>query len=244
MTLSSRSSALVSPRVLLGVGLVALTSLFGGIGCGSYSLTSLYVEPASNLTCLYPGSTAQYHAYGVYTEGGHSSKIEDITSQVAWAVTISDLGNINTSGLATAANDGYVGLTSITATTQGEFGNLTADSTLQVSTSCSTPSSALKPFSLSMVPAVSQTFTAAGQTARFLAVATYNHGQDGQTTTDISRQATWQSSNLKVATVDATGLITAVGPGDATISVSSRAANGTLVTATQSVHFESPGQDQ
>lgn len=125
-------SALVSPRVLAGVGLVALTSLFGGTGCGlSYSLTSLYIEPTIGHTCLTGGLTAQYHAYGVYTEVNHSNRIEDLSSQVAWSVSIPSMASVTSTGMVTAGTT-VIGTTPILATTRGEFGNLTASSDLQV----------------------------------------------------------------------------------------------------------------
>lgn len=125
-------SALVSPRVLLGVGLVTVTSLFGGTGCGlSYSLTGLYIQPATGLTCLTGGLSAQYHAYGVYSEGGHSNRIQDLSDQVSWSVTIPAMASVSTNGLVTAGNT-VIGRTSILASTRGQFGNLTAASDLQV----------------------------------------------------------------------------------------------------------------
>jgi uncharacterized protein YjdB len=55
---------------------------------------------------------------------------------------------------------------------------------------------------------------------------------------------TWQSSDVKVATVDSNGLITAVGPGDAAITAQTRAADGEIATAIQTVHFYAIGQDK
>lgn len=125
-------SALVSPRVLAGVGLFAVTSLIGGTGCGlSYSLTGLYIEPTTGHTCLTGTLTAQYHAYGVYTEGNHANKVEDLTNQVTWSVSIPSMASVTSTGMVTAGTT-VVGTTPILATTRGEFGNLTATSDLQV----------------------------------------------------------------------------------------------------------------
>jgi trimeric autotransporter adhesin len=226
-------SALVSPRVVLGVGLVLATTLFGGTGCGlSYSLTGIYVEPASNATCVYNGATAQFKAYGTYTEGNHAMRVEDISSQVKWAVTLPDLASISTSGLATANSDGVTGLSSIVASTTGEFGYLAANSSLQVSTACTVPAIA-RSFSLNIVPR-SQNLTV-GQTLQPLAIATY--GIAGRTA-DLSQQVTWESSDTKIATVDAKGVITAVGAGDATITALSKTPSGEVVSATQTIHLE------
>ena len=231
-------SALVSPRVLLGVGLVLATSLFGGTGCGlSYSLTGLYLEPTTGSTCIPQGATAQFKAYGTYTEGGHAVRITDISDQVQWTVPLPDLASISASGLATAAMN-FIGTTPIVATTTGEFGLLTSSSNLQVSESCVATSIA-KHFSLHIVPE-NQSLTV-GQTLQPLAIGTY--GLNGSTT-NLSRQVTWQSSDAKVATVDSSGLITAVGPGDATITAQTRASDGEIATAAQTVHFTAVGQDR
>jgi uncharacterized protein YjdB len=231
-------SALVSPRVLLGVGLVLATSLFGGTGCGlSYSLTGIYLEPTTGSTCIPQGATAQFTAYGTYTEGNHSMRIEDISDQVQWTVPLPQLASVNASGLATAAMN-FIGTTPIVATTTGEFGVLTSSSSLQVSESCVATSIA-KHFSLHIIPE-NQSLTV-GQTLQPLAIGTYDLNG---TTTNLSRQVAWQSSDVKVATVDSTGLITAVGTGDATITAQTRASDGEIATATETVHFYAIGQDK
>jgi hypothetical protein len=238
--LLSGPSALVSPRVLLGVGLVLVTSLFGGTGCGlSYSLTGLNVEPTAGLTCVGFDMTAQFKAYGTYTEGGHTSRIEDISDQVSWSASLPQLAEVSTSGLATAAT-GFAGTTPIVATTTGEFGDLTSESSLQVSTQCVPPSSQIAhPFSLHIV-AGNPSLTV-GNMLQPLAIATY---PGAGRTADLSRQATWSSSNTSIASVDADGVIAAVAPGDATITARVRTPDGDIVSAAQTIHFPANGQDQ
>jgi len=238
MKLSSRSSALVSPRVAFGVALVTAFSLFGGTGCTSRSLTGLYIEPTTGLTCVVPGVAAQFKAYGTYTEGGHASETKDLTDSVSWFTTIPAVATVNSSGMVTGVDSGT---TAVLANAQGEFGTLQAVSNVVVnSQGCTTTTTVVKPFSLSIVPGGNQTLTAGGQTTQLLAIATYNHGEH---TTDISRQVTWQSSDAQVAAVNAAGVVTAVGPGDATITASAKAADGTVVTATRSFHFEAAQQE-
>jgi hypothetical protein len=227
-------SALVSPRVLLGVGLVTVTSFFGGTGCSTgYSLTGIDVQPTQ--ACVYPGTTAQFKAYGTFTEGNHSARIADISDQVTWSTSLPDLATVSTSGLATSTGN-YVGNTPVIATTNGEFGFLTNSGNLVVSATCVT-SSIAKPFSLNIIPG-NQNLTV-GQTLQPLAIATYsNNGSPA----DLSRQVTWESSDASVATVDASGLIAAVGAGDAVITARARTADGAIVTATQTVHLQADSQ--
>lgn len=228
-------SALVSPRVLLGTGLVAATALFGGTGCGSYSLTGLYVEPATGLTCIPNGVQAQYHAYGTLSEGGHALKTQDLSSQVNWTLGIPAMGTISSSGLLTAGFT-LIGTSPVIASTAGEFGNLTADSNIQVSSTCIS-GSVVKSFNLNIIPANQN--LAVGQTLEPMAVATFNNNG---ATSDYSRQVTWESSDPKVATVNAKGVITAVGAGDAVITAQAHTASGETIVATQTIH--SGGQEQ
>ena len=64
----------------------------------------------------------------------------------------------------------------------------------------------------------------AGQTRQFVATATQSTG----TTSDVTQQATWQSSAPAVATVSSTGLVTAVAQGDADISATFQSVRGTM----------------
>jgi hypothetical protein len=227
-------SALASPRVLLGLGLVVATTLFGGTGCGlSYSLTGLYILPASQSTCIPPASVAQFKAYGTYTEGGHSMRTEDISDQVTWTASLPELATVDTSGLATSGIS-YVGLTPIIATTRGEFGNLTASSNLQVSSTCTGAAIVTQPFTLHIVPS-NQNLTV-GQDLQPLAIA---FDSPGGRSTDLSRQVIWTSSNVNVAMIAADGTIRAIAPGDVTVTALRRTSSGATVSATQTIHIQS-----
>lgn len=216
--------ALASLRVLSAVALLLLFTLSGTTGCLSHSLTGLTVEPATSSTCLLPGVTANFKAYGTYTEGGHATETKDISDQVTWTTVIPAVATIDASGVVTAVNPG---VTSIIATADGEFGVLSADSSVSVAaSSCPTTSARV-----AVIPA-NPALTAAGETARLLAIGTAD-----AKTTDLSSQATWESSDTSVATVDRRGLVTAVTPGTATISAQVRQADGSVVTSTQTVHF-------
>ena len=64
----------------------------------------------------------------------------------------------------------------------------------------------------------------AGQTRQLVATATQSTGA----TSDVTQQATWQSSAPGVATVASTGLVTAVAQGDAEISATYQSVRGTM----------------
>ena len=64
----------------------------------------------------------------------------------------------------------------------------------------------------------------AAQTRQLVATATQSTG----TTSDVTQQATWQSSAPGVATVSSTGLVTAVAQGEAEVSATFQSVRGTL----------------
>lgn len=224
----STLDAFVSLRAILVAGLLCLTSL-GDTGCGAfgltYSLTGLYVEPQANLTCVAPGMTAQFKAYGSYTEGGHATKVEDISNQVNWSVSLPQLATMNATGLATAATR-YIGTTPILATIQGEFGELKSDTSLQVSTTCVSAAVVIAPFRLHIVPASQK--LSVGASLQPLAVDARG--------LDLSGQATWSSSDPTVAVVDARGVIHAIGAGDATVTAVAPTPSGASASAAEAVH--------
>ncbi|HTV82755.1 MAG TPA: Ig-like domain-containing protein [Acidobacteriaceae bacterium] len=228
------------------LGLFLLSSLSLATGCGAfghtYSLTGLTIEPAAGDTCIYPGSTAQYEAYGTYTEGGHAAETEVLTDQVQWSVTFPELASINSSGLLTAGTVA-IGTSNLEATTQGEFGVLVATSNIQVANPCGSSSSSFSPrlpSSLSIVPG-SATLTSPGDTEQPLAIGIYPGGRGSA---DLSREVTWESSDTSVATVNAHGIITSVGPGKAVITARMTTPNGPVITGTQTVEVSGGSQNQ
>lgn len=226
-------SAVAYPCGVLGTVFLVLTST---TGCGAlgmtYSLTGMTLQPQAGLTCIPPGAIAQYKAYGSFTEGGHMTKIEDISNQVTWTASLPELARIDSSGLATAATT-YVGTTGIIATVKGEFGILTSSSDLKVSLTC-VSSSLVGPRGFAIVPARQD--LAVGEGLAPLAVVSDTAGGH---TTSFSAQATWTSSDPNVAVVGAHGVIRAVGPGDAIVTaVAGRA------SATTAIHVNGDTQDQ
>ncbi|HEY5328860.1 MAG TPA: Ig-like domain-containing protein [Acidobacteriaceae bacterium] len=72
---------------------------------------------------------------------------------------------------------------------------------------------------ISIVPGSGSTvLTAAGQTAQYKAVATYQMGSAAATTSDVTSQVTWAATSAAVATINSSGLATAVGTGNTPIT--------------------------
>ncbi len=237
------SSCPVAARgISAAVGLFLISSFSISTGCGAfgltYSLTGLTVQPVANTTCIYPGATAQYRAYGTYTEGGHSTHIHEITDQVNWSVTFPTLASINTSGLLTAGTVA-VGTSNVIASVQGELGILRATTNIAVSNSCST--TAVRGLSsLNIVPATA-TLLNAGDTEQPLALGVY---PAGLRITDFTPRVRWQSSDTSVATVSANGIIRATGPGKAVVTARLSTAGGQVIAGSQTVVIPAAPQGQ
>ncbi len=89
--------------------------------------------------------------------------------------------------------------------------------------------------SISIVPN-SIAFTASGQTTQLTAVGTGQMGSAAPTTSNISGQVSWSASNPNVATVNQSGLVTAVSNGTTQVLAQS---NGVIATADVSVAISS-----
>ena len=179
-------------------GPVTISAAFDGI-TGSTGLTvtaaalqSIAVTPAN--TSLPTGETEQFTATGTLSD----NSTENLTSQVTWASSDTTWATINSD----RAGDGRV------ARPRDDLGGLRwhhrldrADgdrrATLQ---------------SIAVTPA--NTSLPTGETEQFTATGTLSDN----TTENLTSQVTWASSDTTWATINATGLATAVSPGPVTIS--------------------------
>ncbi|MFQ5639011.1 MAG: Ig-like domain-containing protein [bacterium] len=138
------------------------------------------------------GQTTQFNANGTFSDGSSNN----ITSLVTWASSNPSVASITASGLATGLASG----TTTISATQGNVSNLT---TLTVTTTLE-----------SIAVAPTDATIDVGQSAQFKATGTNTDGS----TTDLTNQVTWASSNPSVATITATGIATGLAPGTTTIS--------------------------
>lgn len=229
----SRFSVLVSRCVPALAGVCLLSSTLVLSGCLSRSLTGLTIEPGTGLTTVVPGVSAQYRAIGTYTESGHATETEDISSLVTWSTTIPDVATVNPSGIVTGVS---VGTTAVIATIPGWKGQLTAESNIVVASPSGGSGTGRILTSLAIVP-TTQTVTTVGETAQFLAIGTYS---SAPLTADLTDQVTWQSSDVKVATVNNAGMATSVGLGETTITALGTASDGSVISASASLQDNAP----
>ncbi len=210
----------------------------GLLGCGGSenrfnnnperNLTSISVTPSTQ-TLNATGQTTQLIATGNYSASPLS---QDLTTSVQWGSSVPSVATVSSSGVVTAVATGaatitanlagFVGSASVTVSALGEQHTLT---------------------SITVIP-VSQTTQVLGETAQYIAIGNYN---TSPTTEDLTNQVTWVSSDVRVATIDPSGLATAIGtspPGFTTITAISPPSSGVAVTGTATMIVASNGTNQ
>jgi Bacterial Ig-like domain (group 2) len=193
---------------------LAVTILLAVQGCGQFfpggnTITALAVAPQN--ASVQPGVTQQFTATATY--GNNTTA--DVTSQVTWSTTPTNIATISGAGLLTA---GALG----TAQVKAQSGSVIASTGVTViqkqvtSISISPPNPT--PLSLSLGPT----------TVQFTATATYGDGS----TADVTSIATWTSVPTSTATISATGSVTAVAVGNANITATSGGVTSNTATVT------------
>lgn len=216
----------------VGGGSASLTT--GALGQGSYDFRADYagdgadgtssgtlhvtVGPAvvasislsPNPATVPKGLTQQFTATGLYTDGA----THDVTSQATWSSDSPAIATVSSTGNATGTSTGS---TTIRAHIPGATDGTAA---FNVSSATLTAISVTAP-SASLPKGGSEQLTALG------------HYTDGSTQ-DLSSQAAWSTGNAALATVDATGRVTALGTGTVSIAASMSAVTspGTTLSLT------------
>ncbi|HEY6272836.1 MAG TPA: Ig-like domain-containing protein [Terriglobales bacterium] len=152
-------------------------------------LVSIAVTPANPL--IASGTTQQFTATGTYSD----SSTQNLTSSVTWSSTNTAAATISSAGLATGVATGSTTIQATLGSIKGSTG-LTVTATL---------------VSITVTPA--NPSIAAGATQQFTATGTYSDS----TTQNVTSLAAWTSTNTAVATINASGLATAVSTGSTTI---------------------------
>lgn len=178
------------------------------VTAAAVTLTRIELTPAT--PSLARGTTLQLTATGVFSDGTNS----DLTSTATWSSADQTVLTV-AGGLVTGVT---AGTSVVTATRDGK------SATLSVTVTAATLSS------IAVTPALPS--LAKGTTQQLTATGTFSDG----TTQDLTTQVSWMSAAATVATVDATGLLTAVGVGTSLVSVSLGDLGGsTTVTVTAAV---------
>ena len=210
---SDRQKSFLSPRgVSYKIAFVILPVLLAA-SCGKFfpsagSLVGITVTPANPTIAL--SGTQQFTATGTF--GDSSSK--DITSSVTWTSSATNVANINSTGLATAA---ATGTTTITAAESGVSGLTTltvSSSTGSLTISCS-----------GCLSQSGSTFTA----TLISGTVTFTATNNGSAVTP-----TWTSSNTAVASIGSiTGVASLLTTGSTTITATANGLTGSVTLTVQ-----------
>ena len=207
--------------------LALLTLLLGLVQCTEPPyLTAIEVLPNAALA-TYAGQTIQYKAYGAYTRGGsHPTNLQDITNQVDWISSAPSVATISATGMATAVGTGTA---NITASLDG----IAATTILQESSSL--PANSLT--AITVYPITGQPLGTIGEPAQFIAIGSYN---TNPMTQDLTDQASWQSSDVEVATINSAGLALANASGMTTITAIVKSNTGASIAGTSTLTVAPP----
>jgi hypothetical protein len=171
------------------------------------NLISIAVTPAN--PSIAAGATQQFTATGTYSDGS----TQNLTGTAAWTSSLTSVAGITAGGLATG---NAAGSASIAATS----GSISGSTTLTVK--------APSLVSIAITPANSS--FALGTTQTLKATGTYTDGS----TQDLTNSVTWNTTNPKIASVNAAGVATSVAVGTASATATSGAIVGsTNLTVTQ-----------
>jgi hypothetical protein len=223
------------------------TLLFAGIllpltSCSTDpSLTSIVISPDTVTVTLAPNGIAQgysqFTAIGYYTHPGHAAGTRDITSEVTWASSGTQVATIVTggakAGLATATGwvngVAWTGVTNITASAPGFNGVVVSNAATFTVTDSTTGTDDVVSIAVTPNP---YTFTAANAANSFTATGTTQSGVKEVLTTS----SVWTSGNASFVTVGAnTGVGTAVATGTTTITAKYTNADGTSAQGSATV---------
>jgi len=159
------------------------------------TLTGITVTPANPTVAI--GATQQFAATGSYSDGSTA----DLSGSVTWFSSNAGVATIDSDGLLSAAE---AGSTTVTAT----LGPVSGSTTVTVPAPPTLTSITITP---------ARPKAPLGATQQFTATGAYSDGA----TADLTNTVTWSSSKVKVATINASGLLSSVAQGKTTITAKS-----------------------
>jgi trimeric autotransporter adhesin len=206
---------MINVRRLTWIGQIAaallITLLVGSCGGGFFpsadTIVSIALSPAT--AQIVPTGTQQFTATGTF--GNNTTG--DVTSQVTWVSSATNVATIGATGLATGI---ALGTTNITA----KSGSVTSPASVLTVSNKTLSSISVSPQSQTLIAGTQQQYTA---------TATYSDGSFG----DVTASVTWASTNTGVATISTSGLATAAAGGTTTISATLGTVNGTATLTVQ-----------
>jgi uncharacterized protein YjdB len=176
------------------------------------------ISISSSGSTLTTGQTLQLSASGNYSD----ASIVNLTAQATWTSSDSTIATVDANGLVTAVGSGTV---QITATLNG----VSASASIQVSPALT---------SIDVLP--SNPAIELNTTQQFMASGNYSDGSQQ----DLTSSVKWSSSDTTIATIDQTGLASAVASGSTTITALLNGVSGTTTLTVHPPHLNSIIVDQ
>lgn len=191
-------------------------------GCNNTQVGSIQISPAAQ--SLVVSQKVQFTATGIVGHGSHPASSQDVTSQVTWTSSTPDVATVSSTGLATAVS---AGTTTISASMAGSAG-----ATAALTVTAPSGGGGGSYTSLIIIPS-SQKVGAVNETGQYIAFGTLGTGVEK----DVTDQVKWGSSDVKIATINNSGLATGLNCSlvpDCTTTISAIGTNpdGSVVTAT------------
>ena len=215
----SAGSATITASMSGATPATATVSVTGTTGGSGGDLVSLSLIPGTQSVNA-PPQTTQFIAVGSLSSGATL----DVTSQATWRSSSASVATINSAGLATAVGKGTTTITAVV--TNPDKTVATADAALTVVAGTAEPIT-----NLTISPSTLSLAGGGQQTGQLIALAT--NGSTGlQEDVTSSPQLKWTSSIDQIATVNASGQVTGVGPGSAIITAKWTNPDASVISAT------------
>ena len=216
ITALRKSVASVLTFVLLCAGICSAQKTKARAPQTLTSITVAQVLDPGDKQQLTTGAVRQFTATGNYSDGS----TQYLTQQVTWTTSNGD-ATVSATGLVTGVGVGAVSISASFSGITGSFSLTVVAPTLA--------GVVISPTSPSLLVGTSQQFSA---TAEYAA----------ETISDVTSTATWQSSATTVATVNASGLVTAVGTGTANITATYKKKSASMTVTVTSTPPTNLGQ--
>lgn len=209
------NAGIIKTKAALRLFTTAIALAFGLVACGgggappggvytaliSSGATLQYILVTPNAAPSLPkGSTQQFVATGYYSDGNTQS----LTTLAAWSSSAITVASINASGQALGL---AIGNTSITATVGG-ISSIPVKLYVMDAKLTSIAITSINPPNIGV-----------GQTTQYKVTGTYSDGYTQDITPSVRWYGTTGVANVNTIYTTTPGLVTAVGPGSATISV-------------------------
>ncbi|MUK31917.1 hypothetical protein GNP44_17750 [Aliivibrio fischeri] len=180
-------------------GEVTVTAALNGVNSNNATLNITAavirtIEVTPDNSTIVTGNTQQYLAMGVYSDGERN----DISAQVDWSSSSTDLVTISAQGLATGVRVGEITIRAHHENVLSNVVNLTVSAPILESITITPPKASV----------------IIGSTQQYVAMGNYSDGKSE----DISNSVSWHVSSTDIATISLTGGAVGVEPGTVVVT--------------------------